>query len=77
MIRISHTVQWFREAAGYSDSLPLRAVAESAHTGIYLLTFTHWMYDDSFGAERTRRLLNRLLHKTACILPWNKSVTAD
>ena len=77
MMRISRTVQWFREAAGYRDLLPLRAVAESVHTGIYLLTFTHWMYDDSPGAERTRRLLDRLLHKTACILPWDKPVTAD
>ena len=32
VLRISRTVQWFREAAGYSDSLPLRAVAESAHS---------------------------------------------
>ena len=77
MMRISRTVQWFREAAGYSDSLPLRAIAESAHTGIYLLTFTRWMFDDSPGAERTRRLLDRLLHKTACSRPRDKPVAAE
>ena len=77
LMRISRTVQWFREAAGCSDSLPLRAIAESAHTGIYLLTFTHWMFDDSPGAERTRRLLHRLLGTTTCVLPWDKQVTAD
>lgn len=77
MMRISRTVQWFREAAGYRDSLPFRAIAESAHTGIYLLTFTHWMYDDSPGAERTRRLLDRLLHKTACVLPGDRPATTD
>jgi len=77
VMRISRTVQWFREVAGYRDTLPLRAVAESVHTGIYLLTFTHWMYDDSSGAERTRRLLGQLLRKTACIPPWDKPVTTD
>lgn len=69
LLRISRTVQWFREAAGYSESLPLRAIAESAHTGIYLATFTYWMFDDSPGSKRTRRLLDRLLHKNPCMLP--------
>ena len=77
LMRISRTVQWFREAAGCSDSLPWRAIAESAHTGIYLATFTHWMFDDSPGSERTRRLLHRLLAKTTCALPWEKQVSAD
>ena len=77
LMRISRTVQWFREAAGYSDALPLRAIAESAHTAIYLATFTHWMFDDSPGSERTRRLLHRMLGKTTCVLPWDKQVTAD
>ena len=77
LMRISRTVQWFREAAGCRDSLPLRAIAESTHTGIYLLAFTHWMYDDSPSAERTRRLLDWLLNKTAFILPWDKPATSD
>lgn len=77
MMRISRTVQWFREAAGYNDSLPLRAIAESAHTGVYLLTFTHWMYDDSPGARRTHRLLGWLLHRSACMPPGDRPVTTD
>ena len=69
LIRISRTVQWFREAAGCADTLPFRAIAESVHTGIYLATFSYWMYDESPGAERTRQLLDKLLRTSAWILP--------
>ena len=72
VMRISRTVQWFREAAGFSDSLPVRAIAESAHTVIYLTTFIHWLFDNSPGAERTRRLLDRLLPENACTPPWTR-----
>ncbi len=76
-MRISRTVQWFREAAGYSDSLPLRAIAESVHTGIYLLTFTRWMYDSTPDSQRTRRLLHRLLQKSAPVPPWTRRKTVN
>jgi ubiquinone biosynthesis protein COQ9 len=58
LMRISRTVQWMREAAGYDASFPRRAFEEIAHTSIYLLTFTHWMFDDSPHSERTRRFLD-------------------
>jgi AcrR family transcriptional regulator len=63
LIRISRTVQWMREAAGYDVSLPRRAVEEAAHTSIYLATFSYWMFDESFGSERTGRFLERQLER--------------
>jgi AcrR family transcriptional regulator len=60
-MRVSRTVQWLREAAGLSDALPLRAVSEAALTTIYLAVFACWLGDESPGAARTRRLLERLL----------------
>jgi AcrR family transcriptional regulator len=61
LMRVSRTVQWFREAAGYRDTLPRRAFVEAAHTGIYLAAFTLWMRDESPGSERTRSFLERML----------------
>ena len=61
LLRISRTVQWLREAAGYDAGFPRRAVEEVVHTSIYLTTFTYWMSDDSAQSERTRRFLDRQL----------------
>lgn len=61
IMRISRTVQWLREAAGVKDAFARRALAETVLTGIYLTVFIHWLNDDSAAAERTRRLLARLL----------------
>jgi hypothetical protein len=61
LMRVSRTVQWLREAAGYDASFPRRAVEEVAHTGVYLATFTYWMSDESARSERTRRFLTRQL----------------
>lgn len=77
VMRISRTVQWFREAAGCSDSLPLRAVVEAIHTGIYLVAFTFWMRDDSPDSERTRQLLHRMLDTTGHVLPSDPPLTTD
>lgn len=65
LMRISRTVQWMREAAGYEASLPRRAVEETIHTGIYLATFTYWMFDESFDAERTGRFLQQQLDRSS------------
>ena len=51
LLRISRTVQWLRETAGYDASFPRRAMEETAHTGIYLATFSYWMFDDSQHSE--------------------------
>jgi AcrR family transcriptional regulator len=59
--RISRTAQWIRETAMLSSTGLRRELEEAVITTIYLTTFSRWMVDSSRGAERTRRLLKRLL----------------
>jgi AcrR family transcriptional regulator len=59
--RVSRTVQWMRESARRDKILPHRAVEEAGLTGIYLMTFFYWMYDDSANSMHTARFLDRLL----------------
>ncbi|HLD14505.1 MAG TPA: TetR/AcrR family transcriptional regulator [Burkholderiales bacterium] len=61
LLRVSRTVQWWREATGCRAALPRRAFEEVGHTGIYLTTFAYWMFDESEGTQRTAEFLNRLL----------------
>jgi AcrR family transcriptional regulator len=63
LMRISRTVQWMREAAGYQAVFPRRALEETVHTSIYLATFSHWMFDDSPRSQRTHRFLHRQLKR--------------
>ncbi|HQU16492.1 MAG: hypothetical protein B7Z66_02180 [Chromatiales bacterium 21-64-14] len=58
---VSRTVQWLREAAGRDARYPWRAVEETVLTGIFMTTFTYWLWDDSADAVRSARLLDRLL----------------
>jgi AcrR family transcriptional regulator len=61
IMRISRTVQWFREAA-CQDSTDLQRIAEeSTLTLIYLLTFARWLKDDSADSRNTRRRLENTL----------------
>jgi ubiquinone biosynthesis protein COQ9 len=59
--RISRTVQWIREVAMLPSIGWRRELEEAVLTTIYLTTFSSWLTDKSAGAERTRRLLSRLL----------------
>ena len=61
VMRISRTVQWFREAACLDTTDFRRIVEEVSLTTIYLATFTRWMFDDSQDSRATRTLLERLL----------------
>ncbi|MFQ5935963.1 MAG: TetR/AcrR family transcriptional regulator [Acidiferrobacterales bacterium] len=61
LLRISRTVQWFREAAHRDATFLRRALEETGLTTIYLITFFYWLRDDSAGATRTAALLDRLL----------------
>lgn len=63
LLRVSRTVQWLREAAGRDAVLPWRALEETVLTGIYLMTFFRWMYDDSPDFVRTREFLRRRLER--------------
>ena len=76
LLRISRTVQWWRESAGIETTLPLRAFEEAAMTGLYLATFAHWLMDDSEAQESTRAFLHlRLLRaeQVASLCPCNPS----
>lgn len=61
IMRISRTVQWFREAARLDATHLHRAVEEAALTSTYLLTFGRWLNDRSADSALTREFLRRLL----------------
>ena len=63
LLRISRTVQWILEAANREVVHLQRVGEEVALTGIYLATFTYWMFDDSTEAQKTTKLLDRLLRQ--------------
>lgn len=67
LLRVSRTVQWLREAAGITSTLPMRAFEEAALTSLYLATFFKWMLDDSENSQSTSRFLKRSLD-SACRL---------
>jgi len=71
-MRVSRTVQWWREAAGIRDALPWRAISETVATAIYLATFVRWMQDDSADFANTRASLDgflRMVERTMNALP--------
>lgn len=63
IMRISRTVQWFREAACHDSTGLQRIIDECALTTIYLTAFTRWLYDDSVNCDKSKELLNTLLHQ--------------
>ena len=69
LLRVSRTVQWMREAAGISSTLPWRALEETALTAIYLTTFTKWMFDDSEESQSTSRFLQESLNAACGLYP--------
>ena len=71
LLRVSRTVQWLREAAGISSTLPWRAFEETALTAIYLATFTKWMFDDSKESQTTSRFLQESLNAACGLYPCN------
>ena len=58
-VRVSRTVQCICEVARLSDTGWRRELAEAALTTLYLATLSHWLYDESPGAQRTRERLRR------------------
>jgi len=61
IMRISRTVQWFREAAWMDTTHLRRILEESMLTGIYLSTFMYWLNDASPDQGATRQFLDRQL----------------
>jgi AcrR family transcriptional regulator len=63
LLRVSRTVQWWREAASRDATLPWRAIEETALTSIYLASFVRFLYDPGADLAATRRWLGRLLDR--------------
>lgn len=62
LLRISRTVQWMREAAHQDSSHLFRIVEEIGLTSIYLMTFSHWLFDHSDNQQATRDFLQQKLN---------------
>ena len=69
VLRVSRTVQWLREAAGISSTLPGRAIEETALTALYLMTFAKWMFDDTEDSQSTSRFLKNRLNSACRLYP--------
>lgn len=63
ILRVSRTVQWFREAARLETIGLWRILGETVLTGIYLLTFAYWLIDDSREHQKTRAFLQKRLKR--------------
>ena len=72
LLRVSRTVQWLREAAGLSSTLPGRAIEETALTALYLVTFAKWMFDDSEDSQSTSRFLQNRLNSACRLYPCSE-----
>lgn len=70
LLRVSRTVQWWREAARCEAAYLNRALEETVLTSIYLATFGYWLSDESTQAAGTRRLLDRLLRGAEWLPAW-------
>ena len=70
LLRVSRTVQWWREAARREAALPWRALEETGLTAIYLAAFFYWMRDDSENAGRTSVFLDGLLARAERLTRW-------
>jgi ubiquinone biosynthesis protein COQ9 len=75
VLRISRTVQWWREASGCSTVLPRRALDETAMTAIYLAVLTRWLWDESEDAAPTAALLDGLLRRCGVRIDAGVDVT--
>jgi ubiquinone biosynthesis protein COQ9 len=64
IMRISRTVQWFREAACHDSTGLQRIIDECALTTIYLATFACWLFDDSTSQRKSKDALNTALHQS-------------
>jgi len=65
LMRISRTVQWFRETAQQDSRGLQRIFEETALTLVYVSTFARWLYDESPDARATCDYLARALRRLA------------
>jgi ubiquinone biosynthesis protein COQ9 len=79
IMRISRTVQWFREAARQDSTGLQRILDESALTAIYLATFGRWLFDDSRDGRESKAFLAWALRRWfgCCEVFRGKSVAPE
>ncbi len=65
VMRISRTVQWFREAARMQARSLQRIFEETTVTGIYLASFGRWLFDNS--PHRTNNTKSFLAKALECL----------
>jgi ubiquinone biosynthesis protein COQ9 len=63
IMRISRTVQWFREAARVDTTGIRRILEETGTTTIFLMTFARWLNDTSPDSRNTQDFLDHALLK--------------
>ncbi|MDG1583346.1 TetR/AcrR family transcriptional regulator [Pseudomonas sp. GOM6] len=63
LLRVSRTVQWWREAARRQNLHLSRIAEESLLTGAYLRTFVHWLHHAEEAPADLRALLRRQLRR--------------
>lgn len=61
LLRVSRTVQWWREAAQRGATYYHRAIEETGLTLIFLMTMAYWSQDNSKEAINTSRFLQKKL----------------
>lgn len=70
LMRISRTVQWWREAAGRNNAYLSRIGEECALSAVYLCTLSHWLRHRREDEAALRTYLRRRLYSLplACLL---------
>jgi len=63
IMRISRTVQWFRESACQDSTGLQRIFEETVLTAIYLASFARWLFDDSGDSIRSKTFLDKALQR--------------
>lgn len=73
LLRISRTVQWFREAVQQDSTHLQRIFDEIGLTAIYLMSFVYWMYDNSEHQTLTSKFLQLRLERAVPYLDYFQS----
>lgn len=68
LLRVSRTVQWWREAARRQSLHLMRITEESLLTGVYLRSFIHWLRHPEEDPAEFRALLRRQLRCAPLII---------
>lgn len=75
LLRVSRTVQWWREGALRDGFFIHRAIEETLLTSLFIASFSHWLFDHSKDFEATRRGIQRRLKRLGPLLRRTQSMT--